>query len=168
MMEKNPTTLYSVDLQVILYIIYIPYSWNTIIYIVVEVIAGFDFNAREEKRFRRTRSSRARGRDLLRDSYTDRQHRLRGGFSHGGIRIYTHTPRFLLFRWGQIINNCGSGADRVRLAGRIRRRRSRTLFGDSPGGKIPITQFPINQSRYIRLYVYIFNRPGKLIEFGRA
>jgi len=44
-MGKNPTTLYTVDLQVILYIIYTPHSWNTIIYIVFEVIAGFDFNA---------------------------------------------------------------------------------------------------------------------------
>lgn len=33
--------------------------------------------------------------------------------------------------------------------------------GDSPGGKIPITRCPINQSLFNR-------RPGKLIEFGRA
>lgn len=60
------------------------------IYIAFEVITGFDFNEREEKRFRRTRSSRVRGKDLLRDSYTDTQHRVRGGCSHGGISIYAH------------------------------------------------------------------------------
>lgn len=47
-----------------------------------------------------------------------------------------------------------------RTRGRGRGRRSHT-FGDSPGGKIPITQCPINQSRYIRcVYIYTFNRPG--------
>jgi len=64
---------------------------------------------KDEKRFPRTRSSRARGRDLLHDSHTATHHRVRGGqFPWGGAYIYIYiyiytlarTPRFLLFVGG--------------------------------------------------------------------